>query len=121
MNALWSSDPFYSFHDYTLALCLNEVQSAMAIASVLEDCTDVVARGNYLAILESLVNEHVRRKIINSFAKSKRFKKWMTENQKKAFRALHDSKSLNIMLDIFNEFGLSFLKHEGSNSKWINI
>ena len=105
--------------NYTLALCLNEVQSAMAIASVLEDCTDVVARGNYLAILESLVNEHVRRKMIHSFAKSNRFRKWINKNLTKAFRALHDSKSLNIMFDIFNEFGLSlsFLKHEGSNSK----
>ena len=85
------------------ALYRNDEQSAMAIARSLEECVDDVAQENYCALFESLVNEHMRRKIIRTIAKSDRFREWLFDNSMIAFRALHQSRSLNVMLDVFNK------------------
>ena len=76
----------------------------MAVARSLEECVADVAQDNFHALFESLVNEHVRRKIIRTLAKWNRFREWLLDNSMMAFRALHTSRSLNVMLDVLNIF-----------------
>ena len=93
------------------ALYRNDEQSAVAVARSLEECSDDIAQHNYQALMRSLVNEHMRRKIIRIIiARSKRFGEWLTNNSKDVFCALHQNKSLNVIFDLLQKISIPTLE-----------
>ena len=92
----------FTIHKLQLsALFRNDKQSAVAIARSLDHCVDDVALQNYEVLIKSLVNEHMRRRIIQVIvSKSKRFSDWLVANSREVLHELHRNLSLGVIFDI---------------------